>query len=300
MYLLLRSVPDEFPRQALARWHAAPDFEHIANSASAIYRVRIHGRPHYLRLTLPELRTREQNEAEIAFLEHLKGCGVQVAGAVASTAGRGVEAITVGEEVLFATVFEEAPGERITPDSPLWGPPLFHAWGAALQRIHAAARGFDPAGRWHWRDEDLIVRAPELLADDDRSRREFDTVMARLDERREDDCGLIHADFAPQNFRFDAARGLTAFDFGNCCHHWFAADVANSLSTVRQRPEREEIREALLAGYGTEPEDLETLMRLRVLYVLLSRLKAFAAGPTPEQAAILKTLRAQVHEARGW
>lgn len=50
--------------------------------------------------------------------------------------------------------------------------------------------------------------------------------------RRADNYDMTHADFAPQNFNYDPAAGITSFDFGNCGDHWFVSDLLISLSTL--------------------------------------------------------------------
>ena len=96
------------------------------------------------------------------------------------------------------------------------------------------------------------------------------------------------------------------FDFGNCCHHWFVSDVVISLSTLRRLPERDQYRDWLLTGYrrvrpleGPAWEARAWFMRLRVLYVYLSRLRKFGRQPTPEERQTLEVLRALVGESGG-
>jgi Ser/Thr protein kinase RdoA (MazF antagonist) len=126
---------------------------------------------------------------------------------------------------------------------------------------------------------------------------------------REDTFGMTHADFGPRNFNYHPELGITAFDFGNCCYHWYISDLAIALSTLRRYPrhERDRYRDWLLSSYQeVSPIDQQLLadiswfLRLRILYVYLDRLMLFGPSPTAEQQATLGELRRNVHERYEW
>jgi amicoumacin kinase len=157
----------------------------------------------------------------------------------------------------------------------------------------------------------MIARAEHLIPrHDSQSIEEFHEVIERCKglPKSPSDFGLVHADHAPQNFRYDTEQSrLTAFDFGNCCYHWFIADLAISLSTVRRKANREQIRGSILEGYASIrslPNNFDNLIdlfiRLRVVYVYLSRLHLWSKNRTSEQARDLENLKGQVHEKTGW
>lgn len=168
------------------------------------------------------------------------------------------------------------------------------------------------ARRWQWCEEGFIALAPQLIpAEDTASHRELEAVLRRLDELpvNTGTFGIIHADFAPQNFNYDPALGITTFDFGNCCYHWYLSDIAISLSTIRRRPAevRNQYRAWIIEGYrGHYPiddellSDISWLIRLRILYVYLSRLALFGPNPTPEDQETLRWMRNEVHAKFTW
>jgi Ser/Thr protein kinase RdoA (MazF antagonist) len=121
--------------------------------------------------------------------------------------------------------------------------------------------------------------------------------------------GMTHADFGPRNFNYHPELGIIAFDFGNCCYHWYISDLAIALSTLRRWPsdERDRYRDWLLAGYqevfpidGELLANISWFFRLRILYVYLDRLMLFGPTPTAEQQATLHELRRNVHERFEW
>ena len=273
--------------EALALWRggaaAAPSLERIATAGNDVWRFEKDSVPFVLRLT-----------------------HARVAQPVPSESGALVE--TVGDA--SASVFTWADGDLVLRGDPRWDEPFFREWGRALARLHAAAARYEGAGRWDWGDEGLLRDADALLpASDDAIRAQRDELFERLSRlpRTRDSFGLIHADFGPQNFRVGPDGAITAFDFGNLCRHWFAYDMVIALSVLRAEPDRDRLRAWLLAGYEeVRPLDpaawaeRDTLLRLRVLYVYLSRLKWFGPAPTPEQRGVLAALRALVLERVSW
>lgn len=297
----------EVAKRALERWGGEEvSLRHVATSGNATYRFRHGGDDRILRLTDPAHRSAAHNQAEMAFLLHLGREGVAACAPVPSGSGALVESL----EECSACVLSWAPGTKVEPDSEFWDDAFFREWGRHLARIHRAARGYTGPARWPWWQEGLIAEAERWIpAGDTCSRAELRRVREVLEAlpRTADNYGMTHADFAPQNFHYDRARGITSFDYGNCCDHWFVSDLAISLSTLRRRPERERYRAWILEGYEEvlmpDPivmEHLSTFLQLRVLYVYLSRLCAFGGAPEPAQVEILRTLRSAVAERIEW
>lgn len=300
-------VPFETAARALTRWAADPDsLAHLATSGNAVHRFTRDGVPHILRLTVPAHRSPAQTVAEMEYLRHLQAGGVRANAPVPSLEGRLVEVV----DDVSACVLTWVPGLVVTPDSEHWNERFFREWGASLARIHAASRTYLGPARWDWRDENLFIEADALIpADDAPVRTELTRVLREIEDLpRDGSCyGMIHADFAPGNFYYVPGVGIHAFDFGNCCTHWFASDIAISLSVLRRRSERDRLRTWLLDGYrevtplpaGT-PESIDLLLQLRILYVLLSRLRWFGPSPDASQRGTLATLRAAVLERATW
>jgi Ser/Thr protein kinase RdoA (MazF antagonist) len=242
----------------------------------------------------------------MAYLDHLGAARVPVALPVRSRDGLWVERL----DGLSASVLTWAPGERVEPGGRHWTETMLREWGRHLARIHRASRMYRGPSRWDWRDEVFLARADELIPASDREARgELERAYTALDRlpREPDVYGMTHADFGAQNFHYDPAAGITSFDFGNCCTHWFASDLVISLSTLRRLPERERFRDAILDGYreiGPLDERVwearDTFMRLRIVYVYLSRLMKFGASPTPEEQETLRYVRGLVGRSPEW
>lgn len=268
-------------------------------SASSVFAVRIDGATHFLRLTSHSFRGVDDVADELSFLHHLWSHGVRVAMPVPSIHGQSVE--RVGD--YLATVFRRAPGLRLTPEARQWNREFFQEWGRTLAFQHEAACGFcNPSSGWRqdWRREPVLVEGLKYIrANDKQLAYCVDSTLAELELRGDafGEVGTIHGDLGPQNFRYDPEIGITAFDFDNCCRHWFLYDIAVSLSVLRLRPEREQLMQWIFEGYRGlrllpgDPGSLRPLLRLRLLYVYCDRLCSFGAAPGPDQTNILGAFR---------
>ena len=299
----MKAFAPELAARALARWHGgeAASLERIATAGNDVWRFLSDGQPFILRLTHDQWRTPSENDAECAFLEHVHARGALVSRPLPSLAHNLVETI----DDASASVFTWAAGD----DAPAKDEAFLREWGRSLAVLHEASSSYAGPARWDWPDEGLFAQANRILpAEDDAIRAQRDELYATLRAlpRTRENYGHIHADFGPQNFRVGRDGRITAFDFGNLCRHWFAYDVIIALSTLRRDPHRDLLRGWLLAGYeSVRPIDPEvwalrdTLLRLRVLYVYLSRLEWFKER-TEEQRRTIAMLRALVLERVSW
>jgi amicoumacin kinase len=271
----------------------------FGTSASSVFGVRVNGATHFLRLTSQSFRSFDDVTDELSFLCHLCSHGVRVAMPVASTHGQIVE--KVGD--YLATLFRRARGLRVMPEARLWNRTFFWEWGRALAFQHQAGHTFgNPSSGWRqdWRREPVLLEGLKYIrANDNQLAHCVDATFAELDSQGDafGEVGTIHADFGPQNFRYDPKIGITAFDFDNCCRHWLLYDIAVSLSVLRPRPEREQLAQWLFDGYSSlrplpgDPGSLRLLQRLRLLYVYCDRLYSFGVALRPDQTNILRVLR---------
>jgi Ser/Thr protein kinase RdoA (MazF antagonist) len=286
---------------ALTLWSSARQnlLVPFGTSASSVFGVRVNGATHFLRLTRQSFRSIDDATDELSFLHHLSSHRVRVAMPVPSIHDQNVE--KVGD--YLATLFRRAAGLRMTPEARLWNRAFFREWGRTLAFQHQAARTFcNPSSGWRrdWRQEPVLVDGLKYIrANDEQLACCVDAIFAGLDLQGDPfgEVGMIHADLGPQNFRYDPELGMTAFDFDNCCRHWFQYDIAVSLSALRLRPEREQLVQWIFEGYRDvrpfpgDPGSLRLLLRLRLLYVYCDRLYSFGVAPGPDQPNNLRVFR---------
>ncbi|MFN8548073.1 MAG: phosphotransferase [Candidatus Eisenbacteria bacterium] len=290
---------------ALQPWGGDPaTLEPIEAWEHRVFRFSRAGVHYALRLSDPDLRSRPQLEAELAFVRHLEEEAIPVAAPLPSNDGGSIESTAD----CHATVFSWIEGEAVDWNSPSWEPPFFSAWGAALARLHRAAERYRGPRLEAWRPTTIDARVKALAEPEDgAAREEWSLLRARIDRLARDasNYGLIHGDATPRNFRYRPghASEVVFFDFGGCGEHWYAMDVAVALLYFRRDRRRDQFRRAFLEGYGSaralsasERDAIGAFLRLRLLEVLLSRREAFGPRPDQRQRAVLSNLRLAVAE----
>ena len=296
-------------REALTRWAPSDGVEvrRRHQAVNAVLEVRRGRSTSFLRLTPASWRSRADVECELAFVGHLARRGCKVAPAVPSRSGSLVEEVGGW----FAAMFERAPGALVEPGGPGWGEAICRAWGEALARQHRAAQGFEvPAATWRrdWRAEPILVRGIETLGRTDPAAHEAARrVLAAVEDHAEGlgAVGMIHADLAPQNFRWSPSGGVTAFDFDNACRHWLVHDLAVARSVLARFDHPERLLGWIASGYEAVaplpgyPGLLDVLARLRLLYVLCDRLWVAEALGAGGHGEALRRLRARLLHAAG-
>lgn len=280
----------------------------VGKSASSVFRVRVKGITHFLRLTHQPFRSLEAAKDEMAFLAHMHACNVQVAMPIEFVYGQTVEEV----DGHLAAIFKRARGVHVTPTSEYWNEPMFREWGKAIARQHEAACTFrNPSVGWRqdWRREPIMVEGlAQIRATDTELAKTTDNILAELETHATDlgKVGTIHADLGAQNFRYDPRFGATTFDFDNCCRHWLLYDLAVSKSTLRTTPNREQLAEWIIKGYQElrslpgDPTLINLLLRARLLYVYCDRLYSFGASPDPEKPKTLRGFRDRLINGPVW
>lgn len=137
---------------------------------------------------------------------------------------------------------------------------LYHALGALLARVHQATDRLvlPPAfDRPRWDREGLVGDQPlwgrfwehPVATPDQRAI----LIRARdaLRERLAGDIGLIHADVLRENILVNG-RSVSLIDFDDSGFGFRLYDLGTALVQTVQHPEHEDLRDALMAGYGTK------------------------------------------------
>lgn len=298
-------------------WCGIPEtVEHISNSGSAVFRFKdSENFWQILRLTDATFRSYQEVQAELEFLSHLKNQSVNVTYGIPNAKGFLATEFTVQSGIFVCSVLSYVDGICVEDSSQYWDKRFFREWGRSLASIHKASQSYNPSATtpkpWIWSDEILFRQAEQLLPQDDFSvRQEYQEVLSMCHDfsRSSETFGVIHADYSPQNFHYNPVTNqIVAFDFGNCCYHWFVSDVAISLASIRNKRNREEIKSEILAGYSEIkdlPDNYEELinlfLRLRAIYVYLDRLYWFGPNPSIEQKDTLEQLKLWVHTKANW
>jgi Ser/Thr protein kinase RdoA (MazF antagonist) len=243
------------PAEAAGRWEGdRQTLTPVREGANIVYQFTMESRPAFLRLTHSSHRSRAQVGAEMDFIKFLKSRGNPVAAPIASRSGELIEQMESSAGTFFASVFEEAPGQRVQ-----WGPDAdnrrtLQLLGSALGRLHAIARTFPPSARFHWHQDRLLFTLPEALPDFEAPiKSEAAAVFTYLESVpvTPESFGLIHGDFIPSNIRRQGDV-FTPFDFDDCCYHWYLYDIAIFMWSASHLPleRRRAYLGSFLEGYA--------------------------------------------------
>src|SRR6185312_4814204 len=207
----------EDAKKEVFRWNGdARSVEHIGDRGNSVFSFRnSQGNLQILRFTDPEFRSFDELLAELDFVSRLHSDGVPVAAGIPTEDGAWAFQTECSSGMLICSSISYASGIDVQEGSPYWTADFFKEWGRNLALIHKSAVSFDPRvdqpKRWQWDREILIRNAHDLIpVEDTRSREEFHELIARCKAlpKSSSTFGLIHADHAPQNFRYDISNGV--------------------------------------------------------------------------------------------
>ncbi|MFM7335604.1 MAG: phosphotransferase enzyme family protein [Tabrizicola sp.] len=205
--------------------------------------------------------------SELWWCAELARAGLPVPASLPARDGQLLVALPDGRHASAIAWMEgEALGEAAKPFSlPL--PQVLDAYqalGQLLARVHRTTDNLtlpDDFIRPRWDLDGLVGENPlwgrfwehPVATPDQRAR----LIRARdaLRERLAGDSGLIHADVLRENVLVNG-RSVSLIDFDDSGIGFRLHDLGTALVQTFQHPEQPQIRAALMAGYGTQDEDL--------------------------------------------
>jgi Ser/Thr protein kinase RdoA (MazF antagonist) len=233
---------------------AAEDVRFVGGFESFVHAYARDGHARILKITHTLARTPDVLMGELDWLGYMADHGVAVARPVPSLSGALIESLPGPEGTFLAIAYEAAPGSAV--DLATLTPALNRAWGRLLGQMHTHTRAYGPdARRAGWRD----VLVPEFHAAPPDGHAWFvahlDGLIERLQAlpRTPDAFGLVHGDLHAGNLLW-TGETLTAIDFDDAHHTWFANDMAIALYYVVQHARRagldaESVTTAFLAEF---------------------------------------------------
>ncbi|QOY36533.1 phosphotransferase enzyme family protein [Anaerobacillus isosaccharinicus] len=188
------------------------------------------GKDCILRFTHSSHRTKQQVEAELAWLQFLQKNQAPVCGPFKSANGQLVEVISAEETFFFVSLFEKAEGNAVNVNAPEFNQKLFFAWGKATGILHRLSDEYV--------EKEKIIKRPDLVDEfrfqfapsipkDDAVQENVEKVLTRIKQLPKDKerYRLIHSDIHSGNFFFDGEK-ITIFDFDDCSYHHIIGDIA--------------------------------------------------------------------------
>ncbi len=246
----------------------------IKHRENTVFKVTTDGRSYALRVHQVGLHSDEALLSELSWMQALHEGGFPVPEVIPATNGDLFVISADGEETRRCSLLEWIDGElfndlgRVEKGMQAELCERYRRLGALAARLHKQATSWqEPAGfvRHAW-DED------GLLGDEPRMGRFWDHPALTSEQRREllkarialqgmlkqlgktqDNYGLIHADFLPDNIIFSEGR-LTLIDFDDSGYGWHLYEMATGLFPHIKQPFFDDLVAAYLEGYRNERE----------------------------------------------
>lgn len=205
--------------------------------------------------------------SELWWCAELARAGLPVPAALPARDGALLVALSDGRHAsVIAWMKGEALGEAARPDTrPL---PvvldLYHALGALLARVHQATDRLTlppDFTRPRWDRDGLVGENPlwgrfwEHPAASADQRGILIRARDALRERLTGKIGLIHADVLRENVLVNG-RSVSLIDFDDSGFGFRLHDLGTALIQTVQHPDHPQLRDALMAGYGTTDTDM--------------------------------------------
>lgn len=269
----------------------------------------------YLRLTDSGYRSQNEVRAELDFVTFLNAGGAAVSMPVPSCNGDVLHRIEIDGHVFWASAFTAIEGEMLRYSPEPGNRASLIAWGRALGEIHRIAAQYTPAPsakRFSWDLEPVLANAERYLPQTECAAiQELGSLRAWLAEAPRDSMtfGMIHGDFGRPNCRILNGR-VAAFDFDDCCFHWYAYDLAIMVYPCRfqTRPERLTYLRWIVEGYRQARalddfwiRNIGYFMRLRGLWMFIYHCKTWElANLTDHQRGWFAQMRETFLEPIDW
>ena len=299
----LKNLVENFDLARLALAHYAHDEASLDSmlprfriSSNAVYPYLDQGKLCFLRLAPLEEKNPAHVQAEIDFIEFLRGQGYPAMQPIPDSTGRLTFLLDSPWGTYCVSAFAAVTGAPIE-ETPL-SLEIVHAYGQSLGQLHARSSVYEaPAIRPTWDavlNHDVLQSVQSSPAVLDSCGNLFEALRALPTDRS---CyGLIHYDFEPDNVFWDAAsHSISVIDFDDSIYGWFAMDIAQALNELDEK-----WAETFLAGYRSvfpfSPEQ-EATLPLMCQYIRLrsySRLKHCLSEGLPNPPEWMVNLRAML------
>jgi Ser/Thr protein kinase RdoA (MazF antagonist) len=190
-------------------------------------------KPYIFRISDSIIRSEEKIKSELEWCVYLLGHGVPLSRPLKSLTGHLTETAGRGGVKMTATLFEKAPGIKMSYPEYLNSIEVFKQLGQITGKIHKASKTYTSPNikRNDWSEnyylKNLYNYIPKTETD---IRIAYERLMMdfTLLNYNENSFGLIHGDINVWNFCISENQ-ITLFDFDECQYSWFVEDIAIQL-----------------------------------------------------------------------
>lgn len=186
-----------------------------------------------LRVSHSDIRTKEDIEVELDWLDFLGHRGLSMVGVIRSV-DNDISVSSGSSDVHFTAVcFEKISGNRISKAT--WNTTHFQNIGQLAGRLHRTSRDYSFKAILHYRHWDELIEChyAGLLPEDGRELGQLNDRLInefRAYDRSPENYGMIHNDIHFENYLLTGpTHKIVLFDFEVACRSWHLYEIATAL-----------------------------------------------------------------------
>lgn len=150
---------------------------------------------------------------------------------------------------------------------------IMYEYGKALGKLHTLSEKFKPNIK-KWTHIEVLEWIGEVIAEYSAPANVFSELVEVKNELaglliKDNNYGLIHYDFEPDNvFYDDKSKSCAVIDFDDGMYHWYALDIEqvfDSLSEELNEPILQNAKDKFMKGYKTERDYTDEMEASRPL-----------------------------------
>lgn len=268
----------ELAKRALENWaHDTASLDGLLRqfriSSNAIYPFACGGNTCFLRLSPAGEKLRDNLAGELEYIMYLQAHGYAALCPVPAQNGKYLTTVSKDSTEYYACAFRKVPGIPIEDTD--YSEEIMLAYGNALAQLHNLSSAFSPKTK-KWAHDEVFVWIKQTLTEyhaPESALRELETLMHEFSAlpMRQDNYGLVHYDFEPDNVFYDpGSKKCSVIDFDDSMYHWYALDLEQVFDCLKQELGADALpsaKDSFLRGYTKlrpytqEMEDSLVLMR---------------------------------------
>lgn len=245
-------------------------------------------KPYIFRISDFLTRSEEKINSEFEWCIYLLRHGVPLSKPLKSLSGHLTETVDRDGVKMVSTLFEKAPGRKMTYPEYLNNVEVFKQLGKLTGKIHKLSKDYTSPNikRNNWSENYYLKNIYNFIPKDEFDiRNAYESLIKDFTalDYNENSFGLIHGDINVGNFCI-AENQITLFDFDECQYSWFVEDIAIQLfytiyvfgddSIIERQEMADKFMSHFLSGYYSENnledywiEEIPKFLKLRELIV---------------------------------
>ncbi len=253
----------DLAKEAIKNWNYDIDtldtmLSYFRISSNAIYPYCQNGQVCFLRLTPIDEKREENIMGELEFIEFLTQHDYPALKPIPTLSGEKVIKLDTKWGLYYACAFEKVAGVQIEATG--MSKEIMYEYGKTLGKLHTLSSAFKPQIR-KWTHVEVLEWIEKVLDEYGAPGHvllELAQVKKELSDYpiREDNYGLIHYDFEPDNvFYDDKTMSCAVIDFDDGMYHWYVLDIEQVFDSLKEELDVSILqiaKEEFIKGYKTE------------------------------------------------